>query len=92
MSLGYNAKVTIAGNRTLATPTNPVLGLDYSLAVTQDGTGTRTMAWPSAFDWGTTGAPTLTTTASKVDQIVVRCTDASTPKFRAYLAGKGFAS
>jgi hypothetical protein len=91
MSLGYNAKVTLGGNRTL-TVSNPVLGIDYSLAVIQDGTGSRTVTWPSSFDWGTAGAPTLTTTASKVDQIVVRCTDASTPKFRAYLAGKGFSS
>jgi hypothetical protein len=91
MSLGYNAKVTLGGNRTLSV-SNPVLGIDYSLAVIQDATGSRTVTWPSSFDWGTAGAPTLTTTASKVDQIVVRCTDASTPKFRAYLAGKGFSS
>lgn len=90
MSQGYNAKVTLGGNRTLATPTNPVLGIDYSLAVIQDGTGSRTLTWPSCFDWGATGAPTLTTTASKVDQLIFRCTDASTPKFRAFLSGKGF--
>jgi hypothetical protein len=91
MSLGFNAKVTLGGNRTL-TVSNPVVGIDYSLAVIQDGTGSRTMTWPASFDWGTTGAPTLTTTASKVDQLIFRCTDAATPKFRAYLAGKGFAS
>jgi hypothetical protein len=90
MAAGFNAKVTIAGNRTLATPTNPKVGLTYSLAVIQDGTGSRTMTWPASFDWGTTGAPTLTTTASKRDRITLFCTDAATPKFDAFLSGKGF--
>jgi hypothetical protein len=92
MSIGYNAKVTLGGSRTLATPTNPRVGQTYSLAIIQDGTGSRLMTWPAGFDWGTTGAPTLTVTASKVDQIMLFCQDAATPKFRAYLAGKGFAS
>jgi hypothetical protein len=92
MSAGFNAKVTLGGNRTLATPTNPFVGQTYTLAVIQDGTGSRTMTWPSGFDWGTTGAPTLTTTASKVDLITLVCSDAATPKFRAFLSGKGFAS
>lgn len=90
MAAGFNAKVTLGGNRTLGTPTNPKAGLTYSLAVIQDATGSRTMTWPSAFDWGTTGAPTLTTTASKRDRITLFCTDAATPKFDAFLSGKGF--
>jgi hypothetical protein len=89
MSLGFNAKVTIAGNRTL-TVSNPVLGMTYCLGVIQDATGSRTMTWPASFDWGTTGAPTLTTTASKRDRITLFCTDAATPKFDAFLSGKGF--
>jgi hypothetical protein len=89
MSLGYNAKVTITSNRTLAV-SNPVVGMTYCLGVIQDGTGSRTMTWPASFDWGTTGAPTLTTTASKRDLITVFCTDAATPKFDAFLSGKGF--
>jgi hypothetical protein len=89
MSTAINAKVTLGGNRTLAV-SNPVLGATYSLGVIQDGTGSRTMTWPASFDWGTTGAPTLTTTASKRDRITVFCTDASTPKFDAFLSGKGF--
>jgi hypothetical protein len=89
MSLGFNAKVTIAGNRTL-TVSNPVVGMTYCLGVIQDATGSRTMTWPASFDWGTTGAPTLTTTASKRDRIALFCTDAATPKFDAFLSGKGF--
>jgi hypothetical protein len=89
MSTAINAKVTLGGNRTLSV-SNPVLGATYSLGVIQDATGSRTVTWPSSFDWGTTGAPTLTTTASKRDRITVFCTDASTPKFDAFLSGKGF--
>lgn len=89
MSLGYNAKVTLGGNRTLAV-SNPVEGITYSLGVNQDATGSRTMTWPASFNWGTTGAPTLTTTASKRDRITLICTDAATPKFDAFLSGKGF--
>jgi hypothetical protein len=89
MSTAINAKVTLGGNRTLAV-SNPKEGATYSLGVIQDGTGSRTVTWPSSFDWGTTGAPTLTTTASKRDRITVFCTDASTPKFDAFLSGKGF--
>jgi hypothetical protein len=89
MSLGFNAKVTLGGSRTLAV-SNPVVGATYCLGVNQDGTGTRTLTWPASFDWGTTGAPTLTTTASKRDRITLFCTDAATPKFDAFLSGKGF--
>jgi hypothetical protein len=90
MSLGYNAKWTLGASRTLSTPTNPVQGMTYSLNVVQDGTGSRLVTWPAAFDWGTAGAPLLTTTASKRDRITLFCTDAATPKFDAFLSGKGF--
>ena len=89
MSAGFNAKVTLGGNRTL-TVSNPAVGMTYCLGVIQDATGSRTMTWPASFDWGTTGAPTLTTTASKRDRITLFCTDAATPKFDAFLSGKGF--
>lgn len=91
MSTGYNAIVTIAGNRTLNAPTNFTVGQTYTIRIKQDATGSRTMTWPASFDWGTTGAPTLTTTASKVDMITLFCTS-STPTFEAYLSGKGFGS
>lgn len=89
MALGPNARVTLGANRTLAI-LNPREGIPYSLAVNQDATGSRTLTWPASFDWGATGAPTLTTTASKRDRITLFCTDAATPKFDAFLSGKGF--
>jgi hypothetical protein len=83
MSLGYNAKVTLGGNRTMAAPTNPKEGLTYSLDVIQDGTGGRTLTWNAAFDWGSAGTPTLSTGAGKRDVVSLKCYDAATPKFRA---------
>lgn len=36
----------------------------------QDATGSRTMTWPTAFDWPGGTVPTLTTTANAVDLLV----------------------
>lgn len=90
MSLGFNAKWTLGGNRTLGTPTNPIAGVWYTLRVIQDATGSRTVTWPASFNWGTTGAPTLTATTLKHDVISLYCTNAGTPAFDAFLGGKGF--
>lgn len=68
LSLGNNFSVTLAGNRTLGDPTNVTAGQSGVIVVTQDGTGSRTLAFAGTkwkFAGGT--APTLTTTASAVD-------------------------
>lgn len=39
------------------------------IKLTQDGTGSRTVTWPSNVDWAGGSAPTLTTTANAVDLI-----------------------
>lgn len=82
MNSGFNAKVTLGGNRTLAV-SNPKVGLTYVLEVIQDATGSRTVTWPASFNWGAAGAPTLSTGANKVDLVTLYCRDAATPKFRA---------
>jgi hypothetical protein len=51
----------------MGAPTNPVDGQRIDFMLAQDGTGSRTIAWNAAYDFGTAGAPTLTTTASKMD-------------------------
>lgn len=63
------SSVTLAGNRTLANPTNMVDGATYVLRVIQDATGSRTLAYGSAYKWPAGTAPTLTTTASGIDII-----------------------
>ena len=70
-------RVTLGGNRTLAF-TNFREGQRVCLRLTQDGTGSRTVTWPSSgvtINWAGGSAPTLTTTASKADWIVLICTD-----------------
>lgn len=71
-----NFSVTLGGNRTLANPSNLTAGQSGSIFVTQDGTGSRTLAYGSYWDFAGGTAPTLTTTASAVDRIdyVVRTT------------------
>jgi hypothetical protein len=71
-SLGQVAKVTLGGSRTIAAPTNLVTGGFYSLILVQDSTGSRTASWNSVFAFTGGSAPTLSTTASSVDQIAFR--------------------
>ena len=58
-----------AGNRTFAAPSNQVVGQAGSIFITQDGSGSRTAAFNSAFKFVGGTAPTLTTTASATDRI-----------------------
>ena len=67
LSLGNNFSVTLAGNRTLGAPTNTTAGQSGVIVVTQDGTGSRTLAYNSIYKFAGGTAPTLTTTASAVD-------------------------
>ena len=71
-----NFSVTLGGNRTLANPSNIVAGQSGSFFITQDGTGSRTLAYGSYYDFAGGTAPTLSTTAAAVDRIdyVVRTT------------------
>ena len=66
------AKVTLGGNRTLNAPTNQQAGAFYSLAIIQDGTGSRTLTFNSAYKFTGATAPTLTTTASAKDIIIFK--------------------
>ena len=66
------AKVTLAGNRTLAAPTNATTGQFISLLIIQDGTGSRTLTWNAIFEFASDTAPTLTTTADLGDVFVFR--------------------
>ncbi len=65
--------VTLAGNRTMAAPTNMKDGAFYALAAIQDGTGGRTLSWNSVFKFPGAIAPTLSAGASARDEFVFRC-------------------
>lgn len=75
-ALANNYSVTLGGNRTLANPTNLVAGQSGSIFITQDGTGSRTLAYGSYWDFAGGTAPVLSTAASSVDRIdyIVRST------------------
>jgi hypothetical protein len=66
---GTNFSVTLAGNRTFRNPIGLVAGQSGSIFVTQDGTGSRTLAFGSFFHFVGGTAPTMTTTASAIDRI-----------------------
>jgi len=67
-ALGNVFTVTLtASTGTLANPTNPVDGQVIRVRVIQDATGSRTLAYGTAYDFGSGSAPTLSTGASKVD-------------------------
>jgi hypothetical protein len=65
-----NFSVTLAGNRTLTNPNNPTVGQSGIIYITQDGTGSRTLAYGSYWKFPGGTAPTLTTTAAAVDALV----------------------
>jgi len=69
LALGNNYSITLAGNRTLANPTNTVAGQSGSIFITQDGTGSRTLAYGANFKFVGGTAPTLSTAAASVDRI-----------------------
>jgi hypothetical protein len=69
-SLANNFSVTLGGGRILANPTNQTAGASGCIWITQDGTGSRTLAYGSNWDFTGGTAPTLTTTAAAVDCLV----------------------
>ena len=75
-AVANNFSVTLGGNRTLANPSNLTAGQSGSIFISQDGTGSRTLAYGSYYDFAGGTAPTLSTTAAAVDRIdyVVRTT------------------
>ena len=68
-ALANNFSVTLGGNRTLANPSNLTAGQSGSIFITQDGTGSRTLAYGSYYDFIGGTAPTLSTAANAVDRI-----------------------
>jgi hypothetical protein len=76
-AVANNFSVTLGGNRTLANPTNLTAGQSGVIVITQDGTGSRTLAYGSNFKFPGGTAPTLTTTASAVDVLAYYVESAS---------------
>lgn len=66
-STGSVFTVTLAGNRTLDNPTNKGIGNTYTWEITQDGTGSRTLAFGTDFDFR--GSETINQTANSITTI-----------------------
>ena len=69
MGTACHHSVTLGGNRTFAAPSNQAVGQSGSIFITQDGTGSRTASFNSAFKFVGGVAPTLSTAASAIDRI-----------------------
>jgi hypothetical protein len=67
-SLGNDFRVTIAGNRTMGTPANPVNGQQIIFQVTQGPGGPFTLTWGSGYEFSSgLPQPSLSTTAGQTD-------------------------
>ena len=65
---GNDFRVTLTSSSgTLANPTSPTDGQEILVQVTQGGSGSYTLAYGSAYDFGTAGSPTLSTAVGDVD-------------------------
>lgn len=62
---GRRMGITLTGNVTFTAPTNDA---DFTLVITQDGTGSRLATWPASFLF-VGGSKTLTTTAAAIDTV-----------------------
>jgi hypothetical protein len=62
-------RVTLGGNRTLDNATNIVAGFTYTFRIIQDATGSRTLAYGSAYKFPGGTDPTLSTVANAIDYL-----------------------
>jgi hypothetical protein len=68
--------LTLTGNCTFTFPT-ATAGQSFILLLKQDGTGGRTVTWPASVEWPGATAPTITSTASKMDKFVFTAADSN---------------
>jgi len=81
LNAGTVFTITLAHNIGTFTWSNPAssgYASVFSLKVTQDGTGGRTISWPASVDWASGTAPTLSSGANDVDVFVFFTVDGGT--------------
>ena len=81
LNLGTLFTLTLGHNVGTFNWTNPAASgyaSSFVLQVTQDGTGSRTIAWPASVDWASATAPELSTGAADVDIFVFYTVDGGT--------------
>lgn len=67
-------RLVLTANCTLTFPA-AAAGKSFKVSLVQDATGSRTVTWPGAIKWVGGVAPTLTTTATKLDLLEFTCLD-----------------
>jgi hypothetical protein len=67
---GDRQKIELTANCTL-TFSNPLAGQAMGLIVVQDGSGSRTLSYPTSVKWANGEEPTLTTTPAGIDVIIL---------------------
>ena len=77
MGVGNNFAFTLAGNRTLEAPTNATPGQTGYIYITQDGTGSRPLAFNNAYIFVNGTAPTISTAAGAKDLLVYNVKEAT---------------
>ena len=87
LSNANNFVLSLGGNRTLANPSNLAAGQSGVIAIAQDGTGGRTLAFGSQWKFKSGVAPTLTTTPNAVDLLVYYVHNSAVPAITAILIG-----
>ncbi len=68
-ALGNDFRVTLGGNRTLASPTGSVDGQRITFTISQGSGGPHKITWSSQYKFGAAGAPVLSTAAGSADVI-----------------------
>lgn len=66
-SLSNNFRLVLGVNATLSNPTNPTDGMVVNIRIKQDATGSRTLAYGTAYKFPGGTAPVLSTAANAVD-------------------------
>lgn len=85
MAVSNVHNVVLGGNRTLAL-SNVSVGQIFTIRLTQDATGSRTVTWFTTIKWAGGSAPTLTTTVNKADTFIFICTSAN--NYDGYIVGQ----
>jgi hypothetical protein len=67
LATGINFSLTIGGNRTLGAPSNTKDGQAGEIIITQDGTGSRTLAYHANWKFAGGSDPVLSTAAGAID-------------------------
>lgn len=79
--------ITLTANCTI-TFMQAATGKNFAVALKQDATGSRTVTWPATVKWSGGTAPTLTTTAGKIDTFSFLCYDGT--NWLGYFTGNDF--